>query len=56
MKGRRLILASILMLTMLMSGIASAETITVAVGGWAAEDTIRALEELGFTDKTGIEV
>lgn len=40
----------------ILSGVAWAETITVAVGGWAVEDTKRAIEELGFTEKTGIKV
>lgn len=57
MKGKKFILAvSFLMVFMLMGSIVSAETITVAVGGWAVDDTIRALEELGFTEKTGIQV
>ncbi|HOK32690.1 MAG TPA: extracellular solute-binding protein [Limnochordia bacterium] len=57
MKNRALLLAvAVLVLSMLGSGVSAAEKITVAVGGWALEDTIRALEELGFTEKTGIEV
>ncbi len=32
------------------------EKIVVGVGGWAVEPTQRAVEELGFTEETGIEV
>ncbi len=32
------------------------EKIVVGVGGWAVEPTQRAIEELGFTEETGIEV
>lgn len=57
MKSKKIL---VLMVTLfaftLLAGSALAETITVAVGGWAVDDTIRALEELGFTEKTGITV
>ena len=55
--NRILVLAvSLFMLTMAAGSAVMAETITVAVGGWAVEDTKRAVEELGFTEKTGITV
>jgi multiple sugar transport system substrate-binding protein len=34
----------------------SGQKIVVGVGGWAVEPTKQAVEELGFTEKTGIEV
>lgn len=38
------------------NSLAASSKITVGVGGWAVEDTKRAVEELKFTEKTGIEV
>ena len=38
------------------SGAAESTQISIAVGGWAVEPTQQVLDELGFTDQTGIEV
>lgn len=56
MSRKLLMVLSLLVISLLAGGTALAETIVVGVGGWAVEDTIRAVEELGFTEKTGIEV
>jgi len=50
-----LVVLSILLVSVNLVVFASDELI-VGVGGWAVEPTKRALEELNFTEKTGIEV
>lgn len=47
---------STLLVSMGFNSLAASRKITVGVGGWAVEDTKRAVEELKFTEKTGIEV
>lgn len=55
-KGFLILLVSFLLPMVLTAASLAGPTITVGVGGWAVEDVIRAVEELGFTEKTGIEV